>query len=74
MQIGREAGLRFVYAGNLPGRVGDAENTLCPGCSRSLVERSGYTILANNLNGSCCPDCGTRIPGIWERPAGRDVS
>jgi len=73
VEMGREAGLRFVYAGNLPGRVGDAENTICPGCSAVLVERSGYTILANNLSGSCCPDCGTRIPGIWERPAGRDV-
>jgi pyruvate formate lyase activating enzyme len=66
--IGKNAGLRYVYAGNLPGRVGDAENTRCPGCSALLVERRGYTILANNLAGSACPDCGLAIPGIWQSP------
>ena len=68
IEIGKDAGLSFVYAGNLPGRVGDTENTRCPSCNALLVERSGYTILANRLNGSSCPDCGTRIPGVWEIP------
>ena len=27
VEIGRRAGLRYVYAGNLPGKVGDLENT-----------------------------------------------
>src|SRR5206468_264103 len=35
--IGQEAGLRYVYAGNLPGRVGDLENTYCPGCRALLI-------------------------------------
>jgi pyruvate formate lyase activating enzyme len=73
VETGREAGLRFVYAGNLPGLVGNAENTVCPACSALLVERSGHSILANHLNGSCCPACGTHIPGIWETPAGRAI-
>src|ERR1035437_3189679 len=41
-QIGRKAGLRYIYAGNLPGETGDLENTRCPDCQELLVERSGY--------------------------------
>ena len=66
--IGRRSGLRFVYAGNLPGRVGDLENTRCPGCGHLLVERSGYRVLAYNLTESgACPACGEAIPGRWAR-------
>jgi len=62
--IGRAAGLRYVYAGNLPGRVGEFENTCCPVCGLTLVERRGYRILQNRLDaGAVCPDCGTQIPG-----------
>ncbi len=67
--IGREAGLQFVYAGNLPGRVGDWENTRCPGCSALLIERSGYRILTNRLQAGACPVCRRAIPGVWERQA-----
>ncbi|HLB27225.1 MAG TPA: AmmeMemoRadiSam system radical SAM enzyme [Dehalococcoidia bacterium] len=69
-EIGREEGLRFVYCGNLPGRVGDNENTVCPSCWRPLIKRYGYTILEYALTPEgCCPDCGATIPGIWARPA-----
>ena len=44
--IGRAAGLRYVYAGNLPGAVGDLENTRCAACGETLVERRGYRIRA----------------------------
>ncbi|MGI8553545.1 MAG: AmmeMemoRadiSam system radical SAM enzyme [Dehalococcoidia bacterium] len=65
-EIGYEAGLRYVYAGNLPGGVGPYENTYCPGCKTVLVERYGYRILRNRLQeAAACPDCGTRIAGIW---------
>jgi pyruvate formate lyase activating enzyme len=67
--IGREAGLHFVYAGNLPGRVNGLENTHCPGCRRLLVERHGYRIVRNRLRGGSCPDCSRVIPGVWEMPA-----
>jgi len=65
-EIGRAAGLRFVYAGNLPGQVGPYEHTFCPTCQTLLIERFGYVILAYRLteNGAC-PSCGSRIPGIW---------
>lgn len=66
-EIGAAAGLRFVYAGNLPGRVGEWENTRCPQCGRTLVRRHGFTVLENHLvTGSSCPGCGARVPGIWE--------
>jgi pyruvate formate lyase activating enzyme len=68
-EIGSAAGLRFVYAGNLPGRVGRWENTYCPGCSALLIERVGYRIVQNRLAGGACPDCGRAIPGFWDAPA-----
>lgn len=65
-EIGRDAGLRFVYAGNLPGRVGRWENTYCPTCDTLLVERYGYLIRQVNLIAhGHCPTCDTLIPGIW---------
>ena len=65
-EIGREAGLHFVYAGNLPGRVGRWEHTWCPGCGELLVERHGYHIARQRVGADgCCPSCHRRIPGIW---------
>lgn len=64
--IGREEGLRFVYAGNLPGRVGDLENTRCPSCDMTLIARSGYRILSDRISPrGTCPDCDVPIPGLW---------
>ncbi len=64
--IGREAGLRYVYAGNIPGRVNEYENTLCPSCNEVLVKRAGYIILEYRLTASgSCLRCGTHIAGIW---------
>jgi pyruvate formate lyase activating enzyme len=66
-EIGRVEGLRYVYAGNLPGRVGPFENTFCPACGMLLVERLGYRISTDRLTASrgVCPGCRTRIPGRW---------
>jgi pyruvate formate lyase activating enzyme len=64
-EIGYAAGLRFVYAGNLPGRVGRFENTFCPGCKTTLIERYGFHVLQNRLADGACPDCKTPIPGVW---------
>lgn len=69
-EIGRAAGLNFVYAGNLPGATGDWEDTRCPGCGALLVERHGFRVLSNRLaRGGRCPDCARAIPGVWEWPA-----
>lgn len=65
-EIGREAGLKFVYAGNLPGRVGRWENTYCPACDELLVERCGYQIRRMRLGADgLCPSCQEKIPGVW---------
>jgi len=65
-EIGVEEGLRFVYAGNAAGRVGEWENTRCPKCGRTLVKRHGYHILTNTVTKEGkCPACGEGIPGIW---------
>jgi pyruvate formate lyase activating enzyme len=65
-EIGREEGLRFIYAGNLPGRVGPWENTWCPDCGSLLIERFGYEILQHRISpDGTCPACGARIPGLW---------
>ncbi len=64
--IGKAAGLRFIYAGNLPGRVGDFENTRCPGCRELLIERYGYLITSYRLTADgSCPSCGMAVPGRW---------
>lgn len=65
-EIGAEEGLRYVYAGNLPGKVGPWENTRCPGCGDTVIERYGYLIRDYRLTADgCCEQCQTRLPGIW---------
>jgi pyruvate formate lyase activating enzyme len=65
-EMGRKAGLRFVYAGNLPGGVGELENTRCPDCGELLVERYGYLIQRYRLTPEgACPACKRKIPGRW---------
>jgi pyruvate formate lyase activating enzyme len=64
--IGREAGLQYVYAGNLPGRVDEYEDTLCPKCNTPLIRRLGYFIQEYKITPQgTCPQCGTKIPGVW---------
>ena len=66
-EIGQEAGLHYVYAGNLPGRVGSLEDTFCPACQQRLVHRHGYTVLENKITpAGTCPKCGAAIGGIWK--------
>jgi len=72
--IGREQGLRFVYAGNKPGAVGDLEDTRCPGCGATVIARRGYAILAYALDaGGRCVRCAAALPGFfpagWRPPA-----
>jgi pyruvate formate lyase activating enzyme len=70
VKIGREAGLRFVYAGNLPGRVGTLEDTCCPRCGATLVRRAGFVVTDRHVSpDSCCLQCGCAIPGRWSPDA-----
>lgn len=63
--VGREAGLRYVYSGNLPGSVGDAESTFCHSCGGLLVQRHGFHVSKKRVEGGRCPDCRAEIPGVW---------
>ena len=60
--IGKEAGLHYVYFGNVPGSK--AESTFCYNCGKLLIERVGYSIGENNIVDSCCPECGVKIAGF----------
>lgn len=62
-EIGMDAGLKYVYAGNLPGDSG--ENTYCPNCKEMLVNRESYNILKNKIIKDACPKCKTKIEGKW---------
>lgn len=65
-EIGATAGLRHVYAGNQPGRVGRWEHTWCPHCQTCLIERHGWRILANRVTAEGrCGHCGAPVPGVW---------
>ena len=57
--IGREAGLRFIYAGNIPGH--SSENTTCYSCGRLVVKRRGYQTQVLGLDGSKCRFCGAEL-------------
>lgn len=77
-EIGAAEGLRFVYAGNAPGRVGHWEDTRCPRCHETVISRHGFCVRAYGLSADGkCPKCGTAIPGLWAAetapaPAGLD--
>ncbi len=67
-EIGREAGLRHVYAGNIPGRADGLEDTRCPSCGATLVRRSGFAVLETRVTAAGgCPDCAATIAGRWTR-------
>ena len=75
--IARDAGLRFVYTGNVHDPEG--QTTYCPSCNRPVIERDGYTILGYALDDQGRCGCGAIIPGVfagrpstgprWRRPA-----
>ncbi len=64
-EIGKQAGLNYVYLGNRPGRVGNWENTYCPKCHELLVERSGFRVGQVSIADGKCSKCQTVIPGRW---------
>jgi len=62
-QIGKAAGLEFVYTGNVPGHR--HQNTYCPACGALLIERSGFDVLLNVIRDGQCPKCGRHVAGVW---------
>jgi pyruvate formate lyase activating enzyme len=65
-EIGKEAGLQFVYVGNVAGQASRWENTYCPSCHTLLVERRGFRVGRIHIRNGACSSCGHLIAGIWE--------
>lgn len=66
VELGRIAGLQYVYAGNMPGAVGDLETTRCASCGHELIGRYGYIIRNYDLTpDGACPSCHAPVPGRW---------
>jgi pyruvate formate lyase activating enzyme len=63
-QIALDAGMKYVYLGNVPGHSG--ENTFCPKCKKQIIQRKGFYILENNIKKNKCKFCGEIIAGVWE--------
>ncbi len=71
-EIGQEAGLHYVYAGNLPGRVKSLEDTYCPSCNTRLIQRRGYSIGEYKITArGTCPKCGAHQAGVWTDDPGK---
>lgn len=64
-KIAQQAGMKYVYIGNVPGHEG--ESTFCPDCGKVLLKRRGFYILENNLNKDQCKYCNAEIAGVWEK-------
>jgi pyruvate formate lyase activating enzyme len=62
--IGKKAGLRYVYTGNIPGQGGETTN--CYACGTELIDRVGYTIRGFILRDGKCPNCDAAIDGVWK--------
>ena len=65
-KIGKDAGLHFVYVGNVPGHAHD--NTYCPTCGTLLIRRIGFEVTQTALRAGQCPHCRQQIPGVWRTP------
>ncbi len=63
--IGKEAGLRYVYIGNLADNI--HEDTNCYQCGKRLVQRFGFSVSRNLLDDGRCPFCQAPIQGVWEK-------
>jgi len=61
IEIGKQAGLHYIYPGNVPGALG--ESTYCHNCGQVLIKRVGYRMSENHIVNSTCPKCGTAVPG-----------
>ena len=62
-QIGLDAGLRYVYEGNIPG---EGEETLCWSCGKTLMKRYGFSVEENQVKDGKCGYCGAKMDGVWE--------
>lgn len=62
-EIGINAGLKYVYTGNVPGESG--EKTFCDQCDHLLIDRWGFYVQNNRIKNGKCPQCGAVVDGVW---------
>jgi pyruvate formate lyase activating enzyme len=60
-EIGRQAGLRYVYRGNIAGE----ENTVCFNCGETVLRRRGFAVTENRLQNGRCPRCSIAMDGVF---------
>ena len=65
-EIGKAAGIKHIYCGNVPLAYADYETTFCHACGKGLVERAGFSVLVNRIVDGKCPFCKTPIKGVWK--------
>ena len=71
VEYGKSAGLKYMYPGNLPGQVGEWENTRCHHCNATVIRRYGFLVTENRVTPEGkCPDCSGALPGIWGKSSG----
>jgi pyruvate formate lyase activating enzyme len=64
--IAKTAGMHYPFVGNVPGHPGN--NTYCPNCGKTMIERTGFFITGNHLLDGKCEFCDASIAGVWESP------
>jgi len=75
VEHGQRAGLRYIYAGNLPGRVGSREDTHCHHCGITLIQRFSYQIVDYRITAEGkCPNCSASVPGRWASRFGGQIA
>ena len=62
VKLGQEAGLKYIYVGNIPNEY---EDTKCPICGEVMIERRGFGVVKNSILEGKCSNCGAPIPGVW---------
>jgi pyruvate formate lyase activating enzyme len=71
VEHGTAAGLKYIYPGNLPGMVGEWENTRCHHCRGTVIRRRAFHVRENRVGADgLCPDCHRALPGIWASASG----
>ncbi len=63
-KIAKDAGLAYVYVGNI--KTKEKENTYCPKCGDLIIERLIFDVIHNNIDKGKCPNCKTKIEGVWK--------
>ncbi len=67
-EIGRAAGLRYVYTGNIWGNplLAGCADTTCPGCGAMVISRAGYRVRTFWREPGVCPQCNEKLAGVWQ--------